>query len=326
MTATTAAAGVSGKSGNVRTRPLSGAAIGVNQILWANDDLPDLTPAVDPLVILDEIHRLGYAGSQLGTTYPRGAALRDALQARGLRIAEVYASLECDRDGPVPAAAEAGRAKLAELHAVEGDVLVAALRLSGDRIGLGGRATAAGVPRMSNAGFERLAGLLESLARDARALGHALTFHHHVGTYVETPDELDQLMAASDADLVGCCLDVGHYLLAGGDPVAALRRYGERVRHVHLKDVDPRVAGRMHSGDLGGFLEGLRARVFTEVGAGALDLAGVLAALAERGYRGWIVVEQDTTWRPPSESAAISRIVIDYALRGLAGHTEGAAG
>ncbi len=324
MTAATATAGISAGNGNVATRPLSGAAIGVNQILWANDDLPDLMPTVDPLVILDEIRRLGYAGSQLGTTYPRGAVLRDALQARGLRIAEVYASLECDREGPLPLAVEAGRARLAELHAAEGDVLVAALELTADRIELGGRATADGVPRMSDAGVERLANLLESLAREARALGHQLTFHNHVGTYVETPDELHRLMAASDAGLVGCCLDVGHFLLAGGDPVAALRGYGERVRHVHLKDVDPRVAERMRSGELGGFLDGLRARVFTEVGAGSLDLAGVLATLAERDYRGWIVVEQDTTWRPPSESAAISRAVIDYALRGLARDTEGA--
>ena len=324
MTAATATAGISDRNGNAGTRPLSGAAIGINQILWANDDLPDLTPAIDPLVILDEMRRLGYAGGQLGSTYPRGAALRNALQVRDLRIAEVYVSLECDRDGPLPSAASTGRARLGELHACGGDVLVAALELTRDRIELGGRATADGVPRMSDAGVERLARLLESLARDARALGHALTFHHHVGTYVETPDELDRLMAATDADLVGCCLDVGHYLLAGGDPVAALRRYGERVRHVHLKDVDPRVAGRMRSGELSGFLEGLRARVFTEVGAGALDVGGVLAALAERDYRGWIVVEQDTTWRPPSESAAISRAVIDYALRHLARDTEGA--
>ncbi len=318
MSVPTASPGIVVGSPGAPAGPLAGASVGVNQILWANDDLPDLTPAVDALVILDEIRRLGYAGSQLGTTFPRGTALRDALLARGLRISEVYATLGCDREGPLPSAAEAGRARLAELHAAEGDVLVAALELTPDRIELGGRATADGVPRMSDAGFARLAGLLESLGREATALGHQLTFHNHVGTYVETPDELHRLMAVSDADLVGCCLDVGHYLLGGGDPVAALRSYGERVRHVHLKDVDPRVMARMRTGELAGFLEGLRGRVFTEVGAGSLDLAGVLGVLTERDYRGWIVVEQDTTWRPPSESAAISRAVLDYGLRELA--------
>ena len=325
MSAAMPAADVSPEEIDVRSRPLSGASIGVNQILWVNDDLRDLTPPIDPLVILDEIRRLGYAGSQLGTTFPRGVALRDALDARGLRIAEVYAALECDREGPLPSAAEWGRAKIAELHAAEGDVLVVALGLSAERIAVGGRAAGEGVPRMTDAGVGRLARLLENLAREASALGHPLTFHSHVGTYIETPGELDRLMATSDADLVGCCLDVGHLLLGGGDPVAALRAYGERVRHVHLKDVDPGVVERMRSGELNGFLEGLRARVFTEVGAGSLDVEGVLATLAKRDYRGWIVVEQDTTWRPPSESAAISRAVIDFALRGLARHTDVAA-
>src|SRR5471032_1779480 len=79
---------------------LPGATIGINQILWANDDLPGLTPPIDPLIVLDEMHRLGYAGSQLGREFPRGAELRRALAARDLRIAEAYATLECGPDGP----------------------------------------------------------------------------------------------------------------------------------------------------------------------------------------------------------------------------------
>ena len=164
---------------------------------------------------------------------------------------------------------------------------------------------------MSDAGIERLARLLESLAQEARELGHALTFHGHVGTYVETPDELDRLMAAADPDLVGCCLDVGHYLLGGGDPVQALRAYGERVRHVHLKDVDPRVAERMRSGELTGSSK-VCGHASSPRSAPVARVQASSAALAERDYRGWIVVEQDTTWRPPSESAAISRAIIDY--------------
>ena len=298
--------------------PLAGATLGINQILWANDDLPDLTPPVDPLTILDEMARIGYRGSQLGSTFPRGEALRDALRARDLRIAEVYACLECTVDGPIAGALEVGRAKLADLHAVDGDVLAAALPLCPDRVGLGGRAGGADVPRMTAAGVERFARLLETLAKEARDLGHLLAFHHHTGTYFETPEEVARLMAASDPDLVALNLDTGHYILGGGDPVAALRTYGERVRHIHLKDVDPAVAARMRSGAIHGFLEGLRQRVFTEVGQGELDVRGVLAELARRDYRGWLVVEHDTTWRPPSESAAMSYAVIRFALADLA--------
>jgi inosose dehydratase len=303
-------------------RPLAHVTVGINQILWANDDLPELTPPMDPLLILDEMARLGYRGTQLGSTFPRGQALREALRARNLRICEVYATLPCTTDGPVPGALEAARTKLTELDAVEGEVLVVALPLSPERVGFGARASEPGVPRLTDTGVQRLAKLLETLGAEARGQGHQLAFHHHVGTFVETPDELDRVMAATDPDLVGLCLDTGHLLLAGGDPVAALRRYGARVRHVHLKDVDPAVAAQMRAGALGGFLDGLRQRVFTEIGMGELDVLGVLAGLAHRDYTGWVVVEHDTTWRPPSESAAMSHAVVQFALNELARRPE----
>jgi inosose dehydratase len=297
--------------------PLSGATIGVNQILWANDDLPDLVPPIDPLTILDEMARLGYRGSQLGTTFPRGDALLAETRRRGLRIAEVYASLPCTTDGPSRDAREIGRRKLADLHAAQGDVLVAALPLTADRVGHAARAGEPGVPRLSDRAVRSLADLLAELGAEAKELGHPLAFHPHVGTYIETAAEVEQLMAAADPELVGLCLDVGHYQLGGGDPVEAIDRYGDRVRHVHLKDVDPEIAGQMRSGSIEDFLAGLHKRVFTELGSGALDLPSVLAALDRLEYRGWLIVEQDTTWRPPSESAAISRAVVDVVLREL---------
>jgi inosose dehydratase len=297
--------------------PLSGASIGINQILWANDDLPDIAPRIDPLTILDEMARLGYRGSQLGTTFPRGDALEAALRSRSLRIAEVYAPLPCTVEGPTGEARGVGRAKLAELHAAGGDVLVAALPVTADRSGHAARATAPGVPVLTDGGVRALADLLGELAAEASRQGHPLAFHPHVGTYVETAAETERLMAAADPSLVGLCLDVGHCRLAGGDPLEAIERYRHRLRHVHLKDVDPDVARRMRSGGIADFEAGLRERVFTELGRGELDLVGVLGALAGLDYRGWLVVEQDTTWRPPSESAAISRAVVDFVLREL---------
>lgn len=297
---------------------LPGATIGINQILWANDDLPELTPPIDPLIVLDEMHRLGYGGSQLGRGFPRGAELRRALATRDLRIAEAYAALECGPDGPSKAALGMGRAKLADLHDSDGEVLVAALPLTPDRIPFAGRADGRDVPRLSEPGIQALARLLEALGREAAQLGHSLAFHPHAGTYVETPDELDRLFAATDPTLVGICLDVGHHLVGGGDPVAAIGRYGGRIRHVHLKDVNGTVLSQMRAGTIAGFLGALRARIFTEIGSGVLDVVGVLAALADLDYRGWIVVEQDTTWRAPSESAAISMSVIRFAIRELA--------
>src|SRR4029077_7041728 len=104
-------------------------------------------------------------------------------------------------------------------------------------------------------------------------------------------------------------------LAGGGDPVAALRTLGGRVSHVHLQDVDIQVLGGLRSGRIATFGGAARARIFTELGSGALDLDGVIAVLAARDYAGWLMVEQDSTWDPPSESAAIGRRVLASALR-----------
>jgi len=105
--------------------------------------------------------------------------------------------------------------------------------------------------------------------------------------------------------------------VGGGDPVETLKRLGERVTHVHLKDVDPVVLTRLSDGALSGLGEAVDQRIFTELGAGTLDLLGVLRVLAARGYDGWLMVEQDSSWAPPSEAAAIGRRVLAYALARL---------
>jgi inosose dehydratase len=136
---------------------------------------------------------------------------------------------------------------------------------------------------------------------------------------VETPAEVERLAAAIESDVLPFCLDVGHSTVGGGDPVAALRAYGKRVTHVHLKDVDPGLLGRLRRREIGGFGDAVRQRLFTELGSGVLDLDGILAVLAERRYDGWLIVEQDSGWPPPAESAAIGRRVLAAAIRRLDG-------
>jgi len=145
--------------------------------------------------------------------------------------------------------------------------------------------------------------------------GARFAFHPHAGTFVETPAEVDRLVASTDPETVGICLDVGHYTVGGGNPVEALQTLGERVRHVHLKDVDPSVHAQLRAGALDGFDAATRLRVFTELGSGSLDLMGILRVLEAREYAGWLMVEQDSSWPPPSEAAAIGRRVLAHALR-----------
>lgn len=293
------------------------ASIGTVPILWNNVDIVELRLGTDAATLLDEIARTGYEGTQHGLGFPPGDELLAALAARGLRLAEVYVSLSATVDGPTEEAAADARERLDILLDGDGEVLCVALDGSPERERTAGRATQPGTPALTDAGWQRLADLLHDLGRATREAGRRMAFHPHAGTFVETPEEVERLTALTDPEVVPLCLDVGHFVVGGGDPVRALRTYGERVTHVHLKDVSADVVGGLRDGTVAGFDDAIRARLFTELGAGVLDLDGVLDALIERGYRGWLMVEQDSCWGPPSESAAIGRRVLGAALRRL---------
>ena len=296
---------------------LGRAAIGTVPILWLNAASADAGYPTDPATILDEIARTGYEGTQFGAGFPEGAVLRRELADRGLRLAEVYLPIPATVDGPAAGAMDIARDCLRILHEAGGDVLCAAIDGSDDRDQVAGRAAAPGTPVFTDRAWEALAELLHDIADAATDLGHPTVFHPHAATYVETPAEIDRLMAATDPGRVGLCLDVGHHIVGGGDPVADTRRYGDRIRHVHLKDVDPAVHGRLLDDRYAGCEDAVRDGLFTELGAGDLDLDGVLDALAALDYDGWLMVEQDMCPGPPSESAAIGRRVLAASLRRL---------
>ena len=297
--------------------PLAHAPIGTVPILWNNVDLPELRLGQDAEAVLDDIARTGYDGCQLGLGFPEGEALRATLAARDLRLAEVYASIPATVDGPTDGALGDLRERLRVLIAGGGDVLCVAFDGTPGRNDAAGHAADADTPRLTDGGWDASVALLRTISNETRAAGARIGFHSHAGTFVETPAEVERLADSIDAETLPFCLDVGHSLVGGGDPVSALRRYGDRVTHVHLKDVDPDVLERLRRREVGGFGDAVRARLFTELGSGVLDLDGVLAVLAERRYDGWLMVEQDSGWPPPAESAAIGRRVLAAAIRRL---------
>ena len=294
---------------------LADAPIGCVPIVWNNADLFDLAPETAAETVLDEIARIGFAGTQFGRGFPEGDALRETLARRGLRFAELYSALNAGPDGLAADASGVAHRDLERLVAAGGEVLVVAVHGGGERERWSGRVTD-GAPQWKAAAFEDLAQLLGELA-DAAPDGVRVAFHPHTATWVESPDEVDALASRLADTGAGLCLDVGHYLVGGGEPVRALRRYGALVTHVHLKDVDPGVLARLRSGDLDDFGAAVRERIFTELGNGALDLHGVLATLDALDFNGWLMVEQDSSWLPPSEAAAVGARVLRYALREL---------
>ena len=135
-------------------------------------------------------------------------------------------------------------------------------------------------------GAERIASAVQAM------YGMRTVFHHHCGGYVETSEELDKLMELTNPDLLGLCLDMGHLAFGGGDPVAALKKYYNRIWHVHFKDYDPKVgaASRDNKWD---YFKSVSEGVFCELGLGNVDFQQIANELEKRGYEGWIVVEQD---------------------------------
>ena len=322
MTSAPAATGVVERARHLRgllasRGRLGGASIGTVPILWNNVDIEELRLGTGAEAILDDIARTGHDGCQLGLGVPEGDELRTTLAARELRLAEVYASIPATADGPTAGALAEVRERLRLLVAGGGEVFCIALDGSPGRDEAAGHATDADTPQLTDAGWDGLVELLRTVAAETRAAGTRIAFHPHAGTFVETPAEVERLAAAIDGGTLPFCLDVGHYLVGGGDPVAALRRYGDRVTHVHLKDVDQDVLGGLRRREIGSFGDAVQQRLFTELGSGQLDLDGILAVLAERRYDGWLMVEQDSGWAPPAESAAIGRRVLAAAIRRL---------
>lgn len=264
----------------------------------------EMTVGIDPNVptaldVLDEVAAAGYAGIDLGPVgfLGRGAELRDRLASRGgLGLAGAYIELPYadpdtlhralpaldelldtfdeagpnrDTPPPRPTLADAGSEARRQRPG----------RASGDRA-LG----------LDAAGWERFAAGLAEVVGRCRDRGYEPTFHHETGTFVEAPWEIERVLEVSD---VGLCVDTGHLLLAGGDPVAAIGKWASRINHAHLKDARRAVmAGIVADGAPASAIWDREA--FPAVGQGDLDVEGVLHALGRIGYRGWLVVEQDT--------------------------------
>lgn len=294
--------------------------IGTAPISWGVCELPDWGVVLPYERVLDQMAELGYAGTELGPWgyLPRDpAALGRALGRRGLALAGAFCPVTLHDparyDEQVRQALETARL----IAGCGAPVLVLAEAGDAARGRIAGRVVAEG-PRFGEAEWDRFAAGANEIARQARALGLVTAFHPHAGTYVETPGEIDELLGRTDPDLVGLCLDTGHVAYGGGDAAALARREARRIRHVHLKDLDPtRYAGAIARGL--DFTAAVGEDVFTAVGDGRVDMSGVLRALREVAYDGWLIVEQDIriregSPRDPRADAARSYAFITAAL------------
>lgn len=262
----------------------------------------ELTVGIDPNVpdgvgILDEVSEAGYAGIDLGPVgyLGSGPELAERLAARGLGLAGAYLELPyADADALERMLPELD-AMLDTFDAVVGSVPGPQPRPtiadcgSDERRNNPGRAVANPGMSLDADTWARFAVGLNLVLARCRDRGYEPTFHHETGTFVEAPHEIERVLELTD---VGLCLDTGHFLLGGGDPVAALRDWGVRINHVHIKDAERAVMAGIQA-DGAPTTEIWSREAFPALGEGDLDVDGVLDELRRLNYQGWLVVEQD---------------------------------
>ena len=297
-------AAASGAAGPIR--------LGIAPIGWSNDDLPELGGDITLEQCLREARAAGYAGVEKGGKFPLDPkVLGPILEEHGLRLVSGWFSGEL-RQGSIEREQRRIAQQLALYQALEVPVMVYAETTGTVQGAID--APVAARPRMPEEEFKRYGDRLTELAEWLRAEGCPMTFHHHMGTVVETEREVDLLMART-GDAVGLLFDTGHLHFAGGDVLATARRHGKRINHVHCKDVRADVLARLKAENWS-FLKGVVEGVFTVPGDGAIDFGQVATALAEVGYSGWVVVEaeQDPSKANPLEMARIGHKALTEAF------------
>ncbi len=262
---------------------------GVSPIAWANDDMPELGADTSVETILADASEIGFAGVELGGRFPRDpAVLRSHLARHGLDLIGGWYSLNLlARDAEAEIAAL--QPHLGLLKAMGSTVFIAAETsnaIHSDR----GRPLA-DTPRLAAADWARFGERLAAVAAYVEREGLRFAYHFHLGTVVETQEDVDAFIAATPAN-VGFVVDTGHAALGGVDAAGLIRRHPERVVHIHAKDVRRPVFDRIIAGRRS-FLDGVLAGMFTAPGDGGLDFAPVLRALADIRYDGWIVIEAE---------------------------------
>jgi inosose dehydratase len=261
--------------------------------------------------VLDEMVSAGYSGTELGPwgflpTNPRD--LKAELSRRKMALIGAFVPIALAQPELHQAGMESAVRTACLLAECGAPFVVLADAMSNRRMSVAGRA--GDEDGLSESQWNGAARLLQNIATEVNKSGVRAVFHHHAGTYVETREEVSRLLSLTDPTLLGLCLDTGHYLYGGGNPVEAAKEFADRIWHVHLKDVRGDVLGRVRREKIG-FLDAVSQGVFCPLGEGTADIAGVIQILQGRGYGGWVVFEQDVDpTKPgvdPRRSAATSR-------------------
>jgi inosose dehydratase len=280
--------------------------LGIAPIAWTNDDMPDLGAENTFEQCISEMALAGFTGCEVGNKYPKDTAvLKKALDLRGMQICNAwfstflttkpYEETEKGFIEHITFLKEMG-AKVVGVseqgHSIQGTDL----SIFDDKY------------VMNDEEWDMLCTGLNKLGKVAKDMGITLTFHHHMGTVVQTEAEIDRLMENTDPELFNLLFDSGHLAYCGEDYMSVLKKYIKRIKHVHLKDIRPDVIADVKA-NKESFLQGVRKGTFTVPGDGVIDFAPIFEVLSENDYEGYVLVEaeQDPAIANPFEYALKAR-------------------
>lgn len=275
--------------------------IGANPIGWSNDDMQELGGWIPLEQCLSEAKAAGFVGMELGNKFPREASkLQPILDTYGHALIGGWHSIFLiERDAEAEFAEAAHHRKLLKDMGTNVFIVAECTRtIHGDK-----SKPLSTRPQMTEAEWKRFTERLTKFAELLRQEGFQLVYHHHMGTVVQTSEEIDRLMKET-GEAVHLLLDTGHATWGGADPAALARKYRKRISHVHCKDVRTAVRQESEAKDWS-FLDSVIAGVYTVPGDGMVDYVSVFKELP--GYSGWVVVEaeQDPKKAEPAKYAKL---------------------
>lgn len=282
--------------------------LGIAPIAWTNDDMPDLGKENTFEQCISEMALAGYSGSEVGNKYPKDPkVLKKALDIRGLEICNQWFSSFLITK-PFEEVEKEFRDQCEFLHAL-GSKIIGASEQSHSVQGDLETPIFGHKYDMNDQEWDIFCDGMNSLGKISfEDYGIHLTFHHHMGTVVQSAKETDRMLDNTDPKYVNLLFDTGHFKYCDEDPVSLIKKYVSRVKHVHLKDIRPEVVEKVKTENMS-FLDGVRVGAFTVPGDGCIDFKPIFDTLEEAGYKGYMLVEaeQDPAIANPFEYAVKAR-------------------
>ena len=282
--------------------------LGIAPIAWTNDDMPDLGKENTFEQCVSEMALAGFTGSEVGNKYPKDPeVLKKALELRGVEICNQWSSSFLITK-PFEEVEKEFRAQLTFLKAM-GAKVIGASEQSYSVQGQMDTPVFGHKYEMNDEEWDIFCTGMNKLGKIAKEeYGIALTFHHHMGTVVQSLAEVDRMMENTDPEYVSLLFDTGHFTYCGEDPLEVVKKYVHRIKHVHLKDIRPEVVEQVKKENMS-FLAGVRAGAFTIPGDGCINYDPIFKVLEDAGYEGYMVVEaeQDPAKANPLEYAIRAR-------------------